>query len=522
MKNKLEEFDPNYYIDLADRQKDLTFTQYESDSVDEINDRAALNILSENSGSARQDIEDNWVMKRDERLLRTDLLAKVPVELIDVTTTSLRLHDGGIPITYIDGSTHYLSNGQGSGYYISVTDLNGTEVPLVLDTVINDLYIPHQEARRQALNLLGEDDAFYLTAFSIEDKDELKAGYITDKTDLQNTYFFSRDNSSVNTSKTANSLVIENEVDFNLVSDSDEISDIVAQRGFATMQVNISIDDPILNYVLDSETFSWRQKDVSFKNFLSSKSTGSDDVLSTTIPSIIIISPGNSPKHSPSNGESSLGVFTDDETDVHRTLRLIPHIDPDYSKSEYSEEKYHSLDLKFMVDVNGLYYRGLIEERNPDIQSKTYVFDPTGAAGNERYKDSYISFDEDANDLSYTSTSPTSIDVTPMRKLLIVIEDIKNVYNIEKDFDGKSVLTWRDIFRRLNSEQINTLLFSAPSTFWEELQIGDWQDIRIRDVLQDDADTGTGLVSEVEGPIPALVGENYIYIEEEVRVFRDD
>ena len=163
-----------------------------------------------------------------------------------------------------------------------------------------------------------------------------------------------------------------------------------------------------------------------------------------------------------------------------------------------------------------------IKERNPDIQSKTYVFDPTGAAGNERYKDSYISFDEDANDLSYTSTSPTSIDVTPMRKLLIVIEDIKNVYNIEKDFDGKSVLTWWDIFRRLNSEQINTLLFSAPSTFWEELQIGDWQDIRIRDVLQDDADTGTGLVSEVEGPIPALVGENYIYIEEEVRVLRDD
>lgn len=503
---RLNELDSDYYISLADKQSDDRIIKYSQTGDTDENRRAALGLISYGASSSDPKYQVSKYMKNQtkrQRRLNTDIEAKVDVfqisstQLIqdDVTTTglslnpdSLYLDDPGIKVYTLDSSSNlndnYVSLGDGFGYYFSALDYEGNQFPLVTDNELSASFFIPPDLRHNTLNLLGIDSGMVLTVSSIPDEHEFKATY--NSAEDVGVMYFALDLSTVGDGAFSNSLVNSVTATYVLLS-NDEAIEHSKNYSLNTTKVNVDFRDPFIHYSRDSGKIEFEHKDITFRSYAANRTMVGQGILTRNLPFALILTPGCGSKHNPFDGQSNLVAYGSEI--VVRSLALTP--DTDIAPWE---PKRTPLDETNIKDAKGVYYHGIYERDNDqDPQGMLYTFNPSG----EVFANSYYI------DGTYTSEQPASSLRTPSYESQLVVgvvDKLLNLYNVEE------YLTWWDVYRRLNINQIGGLMFTPNTTLINKLANG-WRGVPIIDVLSRVDKEVTGIKEDLDPTDIPIINE---------------
>ena len=493
LSGRISEFDSNYYLSLELRQAEDNPIRYSQNSdYDEVT-RAALGLISNGASSSDYSSYMNQYEKNQikrQRRLNTDINVKLQTVDLSGEYSTLPLTDHGVPTMSLDGdltlSTTFdvLDLGDGAGYYISAIDFSGTESPVISQNDSSASFFIPPVLRDNVLRILNFDNAATLTVSSNLSGHELSTDY-NPSADVSVMYF-ALDLDTLEDTTTNNSLVNLTTATFRLLSKDEAI---LHARNYSlnTSKLNINYDDPIIHYLRDTSSIEYKQYDVNFKNYQINR-TDDQSILTRNIPFGLIITPGLGSSHNPYHAYSELINYN--SSNIVRLLKMVPNID--VSRKDILTPP---LDEKLIYDELGTYYYGLYEKYNDiDPQGIIYEYNPSSNLFSKSY---YYSN-------SYSNIQPPSSTRTGSAESVIInlIDKLKTLYNPEE-------LTWWDVYRRLNSNQIGKFILSNQSQFTNDLANG-FKDIPIRDVLSSPNITETGiLVDPVENDI--------IYIKEQDR-----
>lgn len=474
IKGRLEDFDANYYKELATKQSDDEIVVFEHDGTPSVMQRAALGILSDEAISLDSDSMDfleKLQLKRT-RFLNEDIEVVVPVTQSDGTVTSIEIGNPGMGYSTTASVSTAVPLGEGDGYYFKVTKADGTTVALPTDHSLTSTYFVDPSTRERSLEVFGSNSDINLSVTAADDKSEFDSAYTTTTTATE-PKFFKLDLASVADAQSEDPLINFTTADYTLLTDTDDIATWVKNYGASITQVNVDYRDPFFNYAVEGEKISASINDISFRSFSPKRPSVNEHILARSIFMGIILVPGQGSAHLPLGGESRLSFF---ESDVSRTLTIVPDIN--VSDDYVSDANDVPLDEVLVLDQLNTNYIGLVEKSSPDDDNIMYTYDKDS----DIYKNSFTS-------LGSVITTPTSIDRTAMGDVVRLIEDtLKARYNL----DG---LTWWDVFRRLTAKQMAELFTEAPPHFFSSLIKGDWRGVKIRDVLNRLTPTETGILS---------------------------
>lgn len=499
----LDRVDVNYFQEVADAQKfDPLTTVIQSESP-VVNIQAALGEVASEMIPVDplkyfQEFRDRHFIERY-RTLPTDIEASIPVTLVSEAVVAAALEDAGFSITTAADVASHVPLGEGSGDYLTVTMVDETEAPLILNTsVSSSFYIP-SHIREKTFSILGASKEVTFSMTSVSGASELNYGNYTLEATGATPLYFIADLSSVTETKTDDPLIKATTATYRLETDTDKINAHAKNYANGNLIVNINYDDPAYVYAQESGALAASMNNITFKNFTPANTSftsssdrrrakETDNILIRSFPNPIIINPGCGSKHNIFNAESEIESI-DSVSSVTRTFVQGPR--PKDASTDLEDLENNGMTEKHLYNTCGVGYIGLVEKLSLDLERKFYEFDSTGGAfQNTYYYDIEGTGLAKFGDSAYTSNPPTSRRLPIAGRLVEVIETINNRYTLDN-----KVLTWWDLFRRLTYTEFAQLLSDGSEYFLSLVEDGLVESIKFRNVLNRNTAGETGIVS---------------------------
>jgi len=485
--NKLNEFDPNYYLDLYQKQINDRIVDYKQTTATDISQRVGLGLVTEGAVPADPAKVDNQLKFRilRKKRLNSDINSNIPITTSANEIVPLYLEDAGITIFDQDTTevAQYVPIGTGDDYFISVTTSSVGEVELPLTTDVGKSWYIPESVRLAALKAFKTPLIFELTASSVSGQHEFVDTYELSTTPTP--MYFALDLSTIQEVSGTDPLIDITTAQYKLLTNSQKIQDHITNYGLASRRVNIDYRDPFIHYAKEKGQISLKYNDITFKYFDSLLNENDDvsDILTRSVPLALILVPGCGTKHNPYHSESDLKSFSG--TIVTRTLSGVHYFDI----NEFSEPE---IALK-SVTTEPL-ETGLPKQNYGFANREYYTFDASN------YTNTYY-----VNGV-YQSTPPEGPIQKPITsKIVNTIID-----NLIEQYDPKE-LKWFDVYSRLRNYEYGDLYYQAPEGFKQVLANG-WRGKLIKDVTRNRNDKITyidyTIIPEVSIPEPIITKEN--------------
>lgn len=390
------------------------------------------------------------------KFLPSDIEVKIKIQTLDEGEQLVTLDDPGLSFTDNNTSQDHVPLGEGDGYYIVVEKqsslvvdpldqvLEADEEALILDTSLDySYYVPLQD-RKTALDLLGKSSEFLFTVSSSMINSELSSGY-------QEVYeskakYYKLDLSSIVDERSDNHFV--NKITARYVKVLNQSDREIHSRtyGGKTQKLNLSYDDPFIQYADREGEFTLEYNELTFRNFDKNLSPDGSSILLRSLPDAIIILPTNTTEQNPYNGHSIIKTITED------TVVREVTADTDIGLTVDRDINRQSLPYKYTYDYLGDFKFGLAGIE--DSQNILYIYDP------DDFTDTYI-----------VSGRP------PVGKAIYDI--LENTISKKYSFD---YLTWWDLYRRMPMLDFMKFLNEVPHEFLDQLTKS-WRGYKFKDVL---------------------------------------
>ncbi len=484
--NKLDEFDSNFYINLAGKQSQDSVVQYKFTASKNVQERAGLGILAEGSISADP---DDYTDQNKFRLLRQKRLNTDINTTISITTSSdfeLPLADAGLAIYQQDASavSNYIPLATTDYYYVNYIDSNDTSGKIELNTEIERaLYVP-EAIRYAALKAFRVDPNYSLIASSQPNNHEFVESY--DLSGDVNVMYFALDLSSIQDLEKENPLVDKIKATYKLLTDNNEIQEHAYNYGYTVSRLNVDYRDPFVYYIRDTEQFDFIQNDITFRyfNLNISGTLNKTSILTRSLPFGIVVVPGCGSTHNPFHGKTRITKFVG--TTVERTYYGQATIDTYRNKPQtfeiLSSVTTEAIEVNLPKDYYG-YANKFYYTYSPEIFKNTYFYKGT-----------------------YTSFEPTELPRNkPITSFLITLVD-----NLKLAYDPLE-LKWFDVYSRFTPTQIGELLCEGTKDIFKEIEFG-WREIPVKPVLRTTKEIKSyidpTIIPEVDIPQPIITKEN--------------
>ena len=468
----LDEFDAQYYLSLARKQALDQRVVYEQSTNKEFSERVALGLVSVGGvpADSRKLDTQSQIQGRRERRLLTDINSRITTDVASgAVDLDIKLKDSGFSSKDINDNNFVTFIGDGDGYYIPTTLSDGSKLPLLLNTDIeNTFYVP-ADVRFNALTLAKQDTAYTIEASAVDGQNEL----VADDPGVSSLVpmYLILDLSSVTFTANANPIISTYKGTYNVELDQQVIDTHSTNNGMAVSRVNLDYRDPIYRYILDSGKLELSLNDINFSTMFDPKDFDKGVRIARNIPFGLIITPVMGSKFNPFNARSLLGSFSNTST---RSIRLKPDInisDSDAPKPDMEEA--------VLFNETGQVRVGLAEPA--DNQNVIYKYQ----ASDTRYTETFF------KDGNYSTSANVETVSTPGEAFIVreVIDFIINNYNPDK-------ITWFDVIRRMPINKVGEYLHVVTDRLVNELERGFRGGLRINSVFNTDSDIESKILED--------------------------
>lgn len=462
---RLNEFDPDFYIDLANRQSnDQLLSMIYPDSK-LFSEKIAL-TLSLNQSLPSDDsyytAANKFRILRQKRL-NTDVGANITVETVSATV-ALPLEDAGIaiiPLTGVD-ATDYVSIGVGDGYFIDATT-ETEQVKIPVNTYVSASLMTPASVRYTAARAANLDPNSVISVTSTNSNIELSSNYVES---TEGPLYFILDLSSVSFIKEEDVILNKISCSYKLTKDQQAINNHTINYGFNVVKVPVDFRDPLFTYASDTSSINLQMPDISLRNldFYLSGTFDNSFILTRNIPFGIVLVPGCGSKHNPFDGFSQL---VNRSNTITRSLSITPTIKvTDYGLLDNSLKEFDTEEtLKPPPDYFG-YSNKLYYSYSTSDYTGTYYYNK-----------------------EYLSNRPINI-TSP---ITIVSKIVNEIVNPLVEMYSPKELKWFDIFSRLTENEMGDYFNNGDINLLRDL-IKERYNITVKDVLSTDLDSKTGLI----------------------------
>jgi hypothetical protein len=451
---RLDEFDPNYYLELSRRQYHDARIQYNTNTAREYIDRAALGLISVNGISSDpsnfESIQRSQLSRQ--RRLNEDIKARINVcTLGNGSLLEMKLTDGGI----CNPNGGPIPIGPGHGYYIQIDSLNNGCIGLETTNDLSSSYYVPGEVRFNALTLLGINPAVTLNSESISLQGEFDSTFSVSDISLSPKYF-ALVLSSIDEDLTINPLVVRTSARYELLDSQELIDEHTNSNGFAVSRVSLDHTDFLFKYMVDSSSISLSQYDITFRGFESNNGIIQNTIISRNIPFGLIITTSKGSKFNPFGVRSKI---TDFSSSITRSINVVPSINVnDFAPPE------SPLEERVMYYETSGYRIGVVEPNA--TQNIVHRF----SASSENLTNTFY------ENGSYVSANAmvSSYGISYM---------VRNVLDNLIDTYDPSSLTWWDIYSRIPASKFGELMYDNSIPLQLALAQGFRNEVKIYPIL---------------------------------------
>lgn len=445
LKGTIDKFDAGYYINLAKKQTNYPRVALRTSTNAELNRRAALGVLSKYSKPLAIDKYTGLQNKIDinrSKFLLTDIEAAITVETVAEETYTVPLEEPGMSVSSVSALEEFVPVGDGGGYYLVIETIDGEVIPVDLDTAVSAAYYVPPSERKLALSLMGEDSRITLSVSSSFDDSEFGDNYYTSY--AASADYYKLDLQSITQAETTDSLVEVSIASYVKLTDIEEIQQHAKTYGSRSSQINVQYDDPFIQYADRAGRFTLQQRDITFRQFNPTRSSGDYSIITRSLPYVLILNPVSAVQDNPFYSYSNLDTISN--TNITRSLRITPHFG-------LSEDNINKLPLQQALIYNEerKYKLGLVEQA--DTQNIYYLFN----------RDAYDTYQVDGR----SEVGSMFYDL------------LKERLQTKYEFD---YLTWWDIYRRMKLTEFAKFIYFAPQKLIKELEIG-FKGFKVKSVL---------------------------------------
>lgn len=471
----LNEFDEEFYLNLAKSQKNNKKIVYTGLQNKEVSERAGLGVIASESVLADSEGQVNLRQRqmRRQRRLNTDVRAKCNICRSGYgveKNQDIFLSDSGICVT-LSGLEKSVSvpTGDGDGYYMYINQLNNLDCkPLVTTNESASTYYVSEDTRYNALKLFRQSTDVVLTATSLVEHNELVAGDLG--ASALKPLFMTVDLESIGLENNANPLVSTYSAKYNTLEDQASIDEYTKNNGMSITRVNIDYRDPLYRYILDTSTVSLSQNDINFKAVSTGKDYPGGVLIAKNIPFGLIITPVAGSKFNPFNGFSTILTY---ESSVTRLLKFGPSIRGNDSFAGNPELKQENLYNSTGGDLKV----GLVEPN--DTQNILYKYE----ANSPLYTETFY-----RDGLYQTSSSPVSSTGTSFM-VKEVLDFIHTTYSPDE-------ILWFDVLRRMPLNRVGELFYDYNNELINRLERGFRHNMKINYLLKSDKDLSNQILGD--------------------------
>ena len=375
----------------------------------------------------------------------------------------------------LESPSGYLQIGDGAGYYISSVFLNGADAALQTTNEISTAYYLPPAERSNLLEILGTNADIVLTVSSTS-AHELSVDY-NPSGDL-NPMYFAINLESVGDILNQNSVINIMSATFTRLTDEEAINHS-RNYSFNVVKINLDFRDPFIQYARDTSCIALEQDDFNLRSYNRNRTIVKNKIILRNLPAAVILVPGMGSYHNPFNCKSKMITFTDP---IIRQINMVPSFDVK-NKSLVGPP----LDVSNTYYSLGTPYFGLVErDTDQDIHGNIRTFYSNLLDYNKNYFSGGI----------YTSSQP---EVEAREKSIeskFLIDTLKKLTEVS----GVTRLTWWDLYRRVNSNDLGKLSYTNVNTINNSIANGFINDIKIYNVLSAFPIEPTGIPDGVSIP----------------------
>ena len=488
----LAEFDPDYFTQVNNSQEQdqlITISNFGSEGEALQNSLGIFETKSVNPdyrNYGENSIErDNF--KRF-RVLLEDIETNIPSRFVNGTSSTLYLKNLGIVTQQLESPSGYLQIGDGAGYYISSVFLDGIDRPLQTTNEISSAYYLPPAERSNLLEILGTNADIVLTVSSTS-AHELSVDY--DPSGNLSPMYFAINLESVGDILNHNSVINIMSATFVRMTNEEAVNHS-RNHSFNVVKINLDFRDPFIQYARDTSTILLEQDDFNLRSYGRNRTIINDKIILRNLPAAVILSPGMGSYHNPFNSKSKITKFTGP---IVRQINLVPSFDV---KNRSLADP--PLDVSNTFYTLGTPYFGMVErDFDQDIHGNIRTFYSNFIDYNKNYFSAGV----------YTSSQPEASFREKSVESKFLIDTLKKLTEVS----GVSRLTWWDLYRRINSNDLGKLGYTNINTINNLIANGFMNDIKIYNVLSAFPLEPTGIPDGVSIP------DDNIIINESDRVY---
>lgn len=472
--NRLNELDPQYFIDLANKHSNDEFIQFVGIENKDLALRASIAILSQNSKDADYTKVNDFGSQQLKRQkpLPTDVNAAAEVSYSVTAVETVGVFEGGLEVSYFSGTsslTDYVPLGEGAGYYLGVSSPINSEVPFELINDLSSAFYAPADVRFNTLKMMGMDPSLTFTVSSSSGVTEFNGNL--DYSSLVTPLYFELELTSIADGNRLLPNIDTVTAKYRLI-DSNSITTHGDTYGYSVTKLNIDYRDPFLFYARDTSVIDFEQYDLTYRTFDTNKGPLNNSILTRTLPFAIVLTPGCGTAHNPFDATS--WIYSVNDNYVVRTMDCIPHLILDDNPM-----KDHALEERNLFNDTGNFRVGLMEPR--DGQAITYRLN----LGSNAYSKSFYSTG------IYTSGSPQDATLRGASNV------VKNVIDYLVYTYNPTFLTWWDILSRLTLNETTNLIYDYSQVLHDYLVSGG-RGVNIKPVLNRGVNEFTGIDTSLE------------------------
>ena len=444
LEGTIDEFDPDYYVNSAQSQLEDKFDVLEKPEREELSDRLAIQFLTNNLNTYQTNKSSTWRNFQINRVrpLNEDVDMELDVELLNGTTNDITIENDGFdvdrltPVSQVTspifGSTTKLNIGDGGGYYVRGEDINGGDVPVYTDNLIEDSYYAPASARMKVLEMLDVDSSITITASSLTNQYEFVSG--DSGPSSTNPLFFALNVTSVTGDYTDNPLIESYSGTYVRVTDSSDIATYVNNHALSIPMLCIDYRDPIYRYILDTSSLTASLKDFNLAGFEKKGFPSIGSRFVKNIPFGFIVTPVAGGKYNPFNGGSTIDSTGNIQV---RSVSVLPVTDASIDANQTTTLEKFSLNLEDGVDRIGIG-----EEAN--TQNIGYKYN-----------------ESDFTETFYNNGEYSSLTGAPAITTRGTAYMLREVIDYLSDTYDSTTFTWFDVFSRMPITKVGEMFYDT-------------------------------------------------------------
>jgi len=465
LEGTIDEFDPDFYIQVVETQDNQNFQVLQQPEEKEQADRLAINYLKNPSNTFRNNKLSFWrnFQINRARPLNEDVKLEVKVTTLDGEIKDLSIPNDGIQvdkITALDqitvpsiGAPDKLNIGDGGGYYVDSTTLQSERVAVPTDNIIADSYYAPAPIRLKVLGMFDVDPAIKISASSLNGRHEFESGD-TGASAIK-PLLFAINLSSVEGDYISDSLIETYSATYSLLTASSDIQRHLNNNALNTPAISIDYRDPLYRYILDTSAFTLSLKDFNLNGFNDKAFSSIGSRFVRNIPFGIVITPVAGGKYNPFNGRSTL----DKHENIHvRSLSFMPAVDEVIDETPAPMFRSYSLALE-----DGVNRVGIAEQESTQNIGYRYF--------EEDFTQTFYS--ASAGEYGYSSAPPSAQGTAYM--LREVIDYLSSTYSA-------TTVTWYDIYSRMPVTRVGEMFYDSNRDLILEIANGMRGGVRIESV----------------------------------------